>query len=138
MLPLGAGYQGFFSSQEERLGPWHRGMSKSENLQGIRGTLGSGWRCGQRPDGSGSSEPSEKLELGPEGDGGFEQGRLCDQIHVLQPPFWQMCAGGAQAKQREDNEECCCFARVHGLLLSHRTDSLFGLVFLMIRIRGAS
>lgn len=52
--------------------------------------------------------------------------------------FWQMCAGGAQAKQREDNEECCCFAWVHGLLLSHRADNLFGLVLLMIRLRGAS
>lgn len=30
MLPLGVGYQGFFSSQEEWLAPLHRGMSKSE------------------------------------------------------------------------------------------------------------
>lgn len=83
-----------------------------------------------------ASEPGEKLELCPEGDGGFEQGRLCDQMCVLQQPFWEMCVGGAEARGK--TMKSVVSLGPWAPAFSYTADNLFGLVLLMIRIRGAS
>lgn len=108
----------------------------------MKGTLGSGWRGGQRPDGRGSSVLSEAFEVYPEDDGDFEQGRLCDQVCVFQQLSWQtkVCLGGAMAGRRK--RQVKSFVVPSGSLGAPAFFKLLrislGCFLLMIRIPGAS